>query len=279
MLSLGSARCRPCGGDGQGAERGDHHQQGDHRGSAHQPGPAHPVVEDAPIVVATRNVAAHPAGEGLGLEQSEQGRQQGEGDQHGDQHGGRGPQPHRGHERDADDGQRGERDDHGQPGEGDGGAGGPDGSTHRFGSPVLAEHLELGAVPGQDEQRVVDADREADHRGQTRGARGDVGERRHRADAECADADADQRGQQGQPGCHQRAEGQDQDDEGDGDTDQLGRPTGLLCLQPAAVGLHLQTVLPGLVHRVRHGGLGGGLDVDRGQHVEVPADQPDPAVR
>ena len=65
----------------------------------------------------------------------------------------------------------------------------------------------LRAVAGEDEQRVVDADREAEHRRQRGRGRGQVGQPAGELDAEHADADAEERGQQRQAGGEQRAEG------------------------------------------------------------------------
>ena len=78
------------------------------------------------------------------------------------------------------------------------------------------------SVPRQDEQRVVDADREAQHLRQgRRGARdGDeVRDHDHRRERH---ADADERGEDRHAGREQRAERHRQDQEGDEQAEQLG---------------------------------------------------------
>ena len=88
--------------------------------------------------------------------------------------------------------------------------------------------VQLGAVAGQDEQRVVDADRQADHRGQRSGCVEPMSMKRggDRVMPVMPSADAEQRGEDRQAGGDQRAEGQDQHDERDADADQLGRAAG-----------------------------------------------------
>ena len=98
--------------------------------------------------------------------------QQGDRGDHGDRdHQGRAP-AHRGEHRDAGDLQAGDRDDHRDAGEEHGQTGGRVGPADRLGDRhALGEVL---PVPGQDEQRVVDADAEPEHR------RDDGGDGRHR---------------------------------------------------------------------------------------------------
>ena len=109
-----------------------------------------------------------------------------------------------------DDGGAGEQ--HGLAGGGDGGAGG-----------VLDAHalVEVLAVPGDDEQRVVDAHAEADHGAEDQGELRDVQEGGEHADAGGADEDAEQRRHDREPHRHHRAEGDQQHDDGDADADQL----------------------------------------------------------
>ena len=71
--------------------------------------------------------------------------------------------------------------------------------------------VEAVAEAGEDEQRVVDADAEPDHRRQLRRELGgveDVGAERDQAEA---DAEREQRGDDRQPHRHHRAEGDQQD--------------------------------------------------------------------
>ena len=109
-----------------------------------------------------------------------------------------------------DDGGAGEQ--HGLTGGGVGGAG-----------RVLDAHalVEVLAVSGDDEQRVVDADAEADHHAEDQRDLGHVRERRQDADAGDADEDADQRGDDREAHRDHRAEGDEQHDDGDAEADQL----------------------------------------------------------
>ena len=116
-----------------------------------------------------------------------------------------------------DDGGAGEQ--HGLAGGGDGGAGGV-GDAHAL--------VEVLAVSGDDEQRVVDADAEADHGAQDQRELGDVQECGQDADGGGTDEDAHQRGDDRQAHGHHGAEGDEQHDDGDADTDQLAA-RGVLC--------------------------------------------------
>ena len=184
-----------------------------------------PIEPPAPVVSCgvgrSRRAAREP---GFGREprpgEAEQRGQQGEGDEDGDQHGAGRADAHDGEERDADDGEAGQRDDDGQPGEDDRGAGG----AGRPGRGLLRVHAggQLGAVPGQDEQRVVDADGEADHQRERRRGRGQRDHVRRQQQPAHADADADDRRQQVHPGGEQRAEGQHEHEDRDDDADELG---------------------------------------------------------
>ena len=86
--------------------------------------------------------------------------------------------------------------------------GGPDGAGRR----LLRRHTlaQLVAMAGEDEQGVVDADRESQHHGQHRGGRvdaGQAGEKQHDGHGHPHPRD---RGQQRQPGGHQGTEHQRQ---------------------------------------------------------------------
>ena len=89
---------------------------------------------------------------------------------------------------------------------------------------VIAAGLHLVPIARHDEQRVVNADGQAEHRGKDRCRRAEVDEAGEGGDAGDADPDADQCGQQRHTGHQQRAEGDDQDDDGHADAEQLGRP-------------------------------------------------------
>ena len=101
----------------------------------------------------------------------------------------------------------------------------PDVSRASTTAPRVAALVQALAVPGDDEQRVVDAHADADHGGQL-GA-----ERRHdqpggeQGDDGEADADAEQGGEDRQAHGEHRAEGDEQDDDGGEDADGLARAT------------------------------------------------------
>ena len=109
-------------------------------------------------------------------EQRGQQRERG-GDHHRDDDGG--GEAELGHVGDPGDGQAADRDDDGAAGEEHGLAGGA------VGRPTDSVDVHPGgevlAVAGEDEQRVVDADAEPDHRRERGRDRADVGHRRHAA--------------------------------------------------------------------------------------------------
>jgi hypothetical protein len=127
--------------------------------------------------------------------QAEQARQEGDGGRHRDRHDQRHRRAHG-----ADGRQPGEE----QPEDGDhdGGAG----EQHRLAGGgvggacgILDAHavVQQLAVPGDDEQGVVDPHPEADHRAQDEGELRDVHDGGEHADAGDADEDAEQRGDDG----------------------------------------------------------------------------------
>ena len=91
-----------------------------------------------------------------------------------EEHRERGADAHHAEERDADDQQAEERDDHRHAGEDDGGAGGRDRLRQRD----LDRHVERELIPiaGDDEEAVVDADREAEHQREGEAGARDVDE-------------------------------------------------------------------------------------------------------
>ncbi len=114
------------------------------------------------------------------------------------------------HERQPDEQESEQRDDHGDAGEHHGAAAGVDRRDHRVFDARPA--FEVLSIAGDDEQGVVDADAQADHRhhrGGEVGHRDDVAGERHErggdAEAEQGDADRQAHGEHG-------AEGEDQDD-------------------------------------------------------------------
>ena len=143
----------------------------------------------------------------------EQGRQQGHGEQHG--HG----DDHQSSEADAPGiDERGEQQGaqphcHGESGRDDRTAGGEEGPFRRFAPPEPA--VQLLAKPGDDEQRVIDADAEADHAGEVEHEDRHRGDPRDFADDGERERDGDDAHHDRQQGRDQRPEGQHQDGEGD----------------------------------------------------------------
>jgi hypothetical protein len=96
------------------------------------------------------------------------------------------------------------------------------------------------AVAGDDEQRVVDGHRQAEHQRQRRGAAAQVDEAGGDLDAGHGRADPEDRGQQRQSGGDQRAEGDHQHDGGDQDAEDLGVAGPALLLRGLSARLHGQ---------------------------------------
>ncbi len=141
----------------------------------------------------------------------QQGGQQGERRDHRHQHGEGRRHRHAVEEGEAEQQHPHQGDDHRHPGEEDGAAGGVDGGDRRVAG--FQPLVEAVAEAGEDEERVVDADAEADHRRQLRRELGgveDVGAERDQAEA---DAEREQRGDERQAHRHDRAEGEQQDDD------------------------------------------------------------------
>ncbi len=95
------------------------------------------------------------------------------------------------------------------------------------------------AVPGADEQRVVDTDTDADERRDLGRERGDVQDSREQVDEREPDPDSEQRGHDRHAHRQQRAERDQQDDDGGEDPDRLARGLRLLGEHRAAE-FHLQ---------------------------------------
>ena len=153
--------------------------------------------------------------------QAEEGRKERDrGDHHDEDDDGRGD-ARGGHERNAGDGETEDRDDDGAAGEDHR----QPGRRHRAADRFLdrrAPSEEL-TVPGDEEQRVVDADAEADHARHLRCPARDVdevGDERHRADAE---SQAKERHPDRQPHGDERSERHQQDDDRHDQADDLAR--------------------------------------------------------
>ena len=170
-------------------------------------------------------------------ETEERGQQRDRGDHH-DQHDDRDRDPGGGHHRNAGDRQAEDGDDDGAAGEDDDLTGGLDGTADR----LLDRHAacEVLAVPGDEEQGVVDADAEADHAAQLGRPAGDVdqvGDERHRADAE---GEAEERDRDREAHGDDRSERHEQDDGGGDQADELAGPGLGLLEREEQVAAHLE---------------------------------------
>ena len=141
----------------------------------------------------------------------QQRRQQGQRRDHRHQHGERGRHRHPVEEAEAEQQHPHQRDDHRDAGEEHRAAGGVDGGDRRVAR--LQPLVEAVAEAGEDEERVVDADAEADHRRQLRRELGGVEDVGAEGDQAEADAEREQRGDDRQAHRDQRAEGDQQDDD------------------------------------------------------------------
>ncbi len=242
-------------------QQGDRQQQEEHE-STDRRGPRTPLDDAAPPVphrLLTRlRFLAAPHREAIdgATDEPEQGREKGDRRQHHDGDGHRGADGHAVHEVDAHEEQAHERDHDRAPGEHDGATGRVDRPHHRvLGLEAFVETL---AVARDDEQRVVDAHADADHRrelGGEVGRRDDVAEQLHQTEA---DADAEQRDEDRQAHGEQRTERHQQDDDGGEDPDELRRSetSGLLEHAPTERDPHATT---GRVVRERPDVLNGGV--------------------
>jgi hypothetical protein len=153
-----------------------------------------------------------PAGE------RQQRRQQGEGRGHRHRDRDRRRDRHPVEEGDAEQQHPQQRDDHGQAGEEDGAPGGVDRPhRRRLGVEPFVEPV---AEAGEDEERVVDADPEPDHRRQLGGEVGGVEDVRPERDEAEADPQREERGEDRQPHRDRGAEGEEQDDHRGAQPDQ-----------------------------------------------------------
>jgi len=181
----------------------------------------------------------------------------GDRDQYGDRDGAGGGQAHRGEDRDADHGQSGQGDDDGEAGEDNRGPGGAHRTSGRLSTVAALQQF----VPEtrDDEQRVVDADGEAEHEGQDQAVGVDVGEAGQGGDAGDADADPDDGGEQRQSGRDQRSEGDDEHEGGDQNSDAFRCPGGLTGAQRVTAGFDGESGSPaGLERLLQRGPVGVG---------------------
>src|SRR5690606_26747929 len=205
--------------------------------------------------------AALAAAERAHADERQQGGQQGDGRGDGEDHGERG--------RDGDAVEEAEPEDqHAQQGDANGGtrehdraSGGGDGLGGGLGHGQPA--LESAPVPGDDEQRVVDAHAEPDQQPEHGGEVGDGHHVPEQGDARVRGADPDQCGGDGQQGGGEGAEGEEQHDGGDQHADRLRDVPlgGLGQADGAAAEFDLKPVRLGALGRLDDGRGLPGVDV------------------
>ena len=152
-----------------------------------------------------------PAGQTPAPGEAEQRGQQGDRDQYGDRDGAGGGQAHDGQERDVTTASPASAMTTVTPAKS---TAEPAVPTARPGRLLGGQPVEqVLPVPGGDEERVVDADREAEHQRQDRRGAGQLDGAAQREQPGHAGADADQRVEHRHAGGDQRAERDDQDDQ------------------------------------------------------------------
>ena len=151
--------------------------------------------------------------------EAEQGGEQRERDRDHHRNGEPGREPHDRDERDARDREAADRDHHGDAGEQDRRARGRERATGRIVD--RQAELQVLAMAGDDEQRVVDADTEPDHRRDRRRHGADVDEARDDRDQSDTGREADERDADRQSHRDDRAEREQQHDRGDEQADEL----------------------------------------------------------
>jgi hypothetical protein len=124
-------------------------------------------------------------------------------------------------------------------------------------------------VPGHDEQRVVDADGQPEHRRQGRGGGGDGQAARDRDHPGQGGADAEHGGEQRDAGGEDRAEGHEQHHQGDQQPDRLGQvpATARRVAVGGAARRDLQAGRAGRLQRLLQGGQGAVGQIDLGHRV------------
>ena len=248
---VGQGQAQAAGGDGAQSQEDDD-------GADVHPGAAghcaHPAGRRPPVRVRAAGSDLAAAREQTLPEDADESRDDRQGHEHGHRHDRRRGQSHRGQEPDAGHAQTAQGHDDRGTGEDDGPSGGGGGPPCGLGR--LDAVGEVLTRPRDDEQCVVDADRQSDHDGQDQGGGVDVGDARRREDAEHAGSHTDGSGDERGARSHEGTEGDEQDDRGDGDADELnGGDTDPHLLVDVAAALDRQRRVHGL------GALGEGIEV------------------
>ncbi len=220
--------------------------EGDQTAEAQHDGRPRAALDDAAPAVRQRAAVAGEATADPGdvepvdraTDEAEHGRQQRDGGEHHHEHHRRRADGEAAQEAEVHHEQPEQRDDDRAPGEEHGAAGRVDGGDDR--RPRLEALVQGRPVAGDDEQHVVDADADADHRRHLRGEVGDLEHVGEQGDAAEPDAEAEQGDEDREAGGEDGAEADEQDDEGDEEADALGaelRLLGALQREPAELDL------------------------------------------
>ena len=267
---------------GQGGEQRDDSECDRPRGLADAAREAHRAVGRVVVELVGGLVLADPTGERLRLEHAHEGGQQRQRRDDGERDGAGRAETHRRQHADTENAERGQRDDDGEAGEDDRRTGRAECAAHgvlTVGLALDVDVAQLRAVARQDEQRVVDTDGEADHRGERGRRLGQVEERGGAGDAHHAEHEAHDGVEDRHARGDERAEGQDEDEQRDADADELGGGARLHHLLHAlAAGRDGEPVLLGGLGRVEDALLRLGLDVHDVVDGEVPRHRADAAV-
>ena len=175
----------------------------------------------------------------LALGEAEQRGQQRHRGDHGDQHGDRSAGGETVDERQAHDEHAEQRDHHGEAGEDHGSAGGVERDDGRLLG--IEPRLQTLSISSDDEECVVDADTDADHGAERDGEIGHRHDIREQGDDARADPDTEQCHADRQAHGEHRTEREDQDDDCEAETDQLGFGRFELA-ERLATDLHLETI-------------------------------------
>ena len=279
----------------QREDRDDHQRQQRQRDHArtnrmvdHRVGPVAPDAELGRVLLGAADKRQLPAVDGI-AEHGEDRRQEREPGEHSREDADRTGVAECGDEGDLRDRERQQRDDDGAPGE----QHGPTTRSEHLGNrltgvqPVLAHQR---AVFRDEEERVVDADAEPDHRGERRPDRRDAREVAHQANQGGPDQQTEDGREDWQAHRDERREREEQDDHRGNETDHLTR-FGALCAQRRSDGttdidLHAggATLLNAdVIDALRRGGAKrAATDVEQDRNegvVAVLADEPGGGVR
>ena len=212
----------------QGEERDDQRDQDQGRSADGEPrvagdGPGPRAPEPALRMLRLRpQERRHTDRLEMRADQREHRRQQGDCRQHCGDHRQGGRVAERRDERDPRDGQRDERDHHGAAREDDRGPGRPHGPGDRV--VELHTFAQLVAVPADEEERIVDADAEPDHRRERRGDRRNAGDVAEQPDQGQAGGQADDCGHDRHAHGDEGTEREREDDHGGEEADRIAAP-------------------------------------------------------